>query len=98
MIARIISESKVISLDREVPMLDQTDVNILRMLALGFGAREIASILNLDFKEYTSLYTNLQRETKCWDELDIGIWWQKNQNNYADIFPDNLVTFDFTKI
>ena len=78
-------------------MLTQTDVNILRMMALGFGPREIASTLNLNFKEFKSLYSGLLQKTKCWDEIGLGLWWQKNQNDYADIFPNNLITFDFTK-
>lgn len=79
-------------------MLCQTDVNILRMMALGFGAQEIASILNLEINEFSSLYTNLLQKTKCWDELGLGVWWQKNQGEYADIFPNNLIAFDFTNL
>lgn len=98
MIAKIIVAAKIIFLYEGMPMLSQTDVNILRMLALGFEAQEIATTLNLDIKKYTSLYANLQQKTKSWDEFALGVWWQKNQNEYTDILPNNLVTFDFTKI
>lgn len=79
-------------------MLTQTDVNILRMLALGFGAREIASTLSLELKEYASIYADLMKKTKCWDELNLGVWWQQNHLEYENVFPNNLVAFDFTKI
>lgn len=45
-------------------MLTKTDMNILRMMALGFGVREIASTLNLDLKEFTSLYDDLLQKNK----------------------------------
>ncbi len=78
-------------------MLTQTDVNILRMMALGFGAREIASTLNLELKEFTNLYADLLQKTKCWDEIGLGLWWQKNLHEYTNVFPDNLAAFDFTR-
>ncbi len=79
-------------------MLAQSDVNVLRMMALGFGAREIASTLNLELKEFSSLYAGLLQKTKCWDEIGLGLWWQKNQHEYKDVYPNNLVAFDFTKL
>ena len=79
-------------------MLTPTDVNLLRMMALGFGAREIATTLKLELKEFSALYAELLHKTKCWDEIGLGAWWQQNQHKYKDVCPDNLVAFDFTKL
>lgn len=78
-------------------MLSQIEVNILRMLALGFGAEEIAKTTGLSFNEFISSYTNLLSKTKCWDDLSLGSWWAKNQHEYLDVLPDNVICFDFTK-
>lgn len=79
-------------------MLSQTEVTILRMMALGFGAKEAAGAMGLDFKEFSSLYSSLLVKTQSWDELGLGLWWAKNKDEYANLVPDNLVCFDFTKI
>ena len=78
-------------------MLSRIDINILRLLALGFGAREIASTISLDFDQFNSLYSSLLMKTKCWDETELGLWWQKHEREYIETVPDNLVAFDFTK-
>jgi len=82
----------------EVAMLSQIDVNILRLLALGVGTKEIANTIGLDFKQFNSQYASLLSKTKCWDEMALGLWWQKNQHKYLALLPDNLVAFDFTKL
>lgn len=79
-------------------MLSKTDVNLLRLLSLGFGAEEIAATIGLDFKEFISSYSNLLLKTSCWDEVDLGLWWAKNQHEYLDTLPDNVICFDFTKL
>lgn len=78
-------------------LLSQTEVNVLRMMALGFGAREIANAIQLDFNEFNGLYSSLLAKTLCWDELALGMWWAKYQHEYLSVSPNNLVCFDFTK-
>ena len=75
-------------------MLTQADVNILRMMTLGFGAREIASTLNLGLKEFTGLYAGMPHKTKCWDDIELGLWWQQNMHKYKNVLLDNLSVFD----
>jgi hypothetical protein len=78
-------------------LLSQTEVNLLRMMALGFGPREIATTLELGLKDFMALYSELLTKTKCWDDLALGLWWAKNQLQYLEIFPNNISSFDFNK-
>jgi len=75
-------------------MLSKTEINLLRMLALGFGAEEIATNLGLDFKEFIGSYSTLLLKTNCWDETGLGIWWSINQTEYLDVLQNNIVCFD----
>ncbi len=54
-------------------MLPQIDVNIFRLLALGFGTKEIASTIGLDFKQFNSQYSNLLSKTKCWGGVELDL-------------------------
>jgi DNA-binding NarL/FixJ family response regulator len=79
-------------------VLSQTEVNVFRLLALGFCVKEIATILDLELKDFVVLYSELKTKTKCWDDIELGLWWAKNQVQYLSVLPDNLLCFDFTNI
>jgi DNA-binding NarL/FixJ family response regulator len=78
-------------------LLSQTEVNLLRMMALGFGSREIATTLELGLKGFMALYSELLTKTECWDDIALGLWWAKNQRQYLELFPNNIFSFDFNK-
>ena len=73
-------------------MLTNTELNLLKMLSIGFTAQEIGASLKMGIEEFINVYSNLLIKTGSWDDTNLGFWWFQNEHIYVDKLPDNIVS------
>lgn len=73
-------------------MLDKAAITVLEYLSGGHSHKKVADILNIDHAEYLKLYCNILITTKCWDDMELGIWWQKNREQYFAYSAENVTS------
>lgn len=72
--------------------MDNVSIKILEHLASGHGHKRVADILGVEQEEYLKLFYSLLMATKCWDEIQLGTWWEEHRDEHVTKTKDNVTS------
>lgn len=73
-------------------MLDEISIKMLEYLTAGQGHKRVADILGMAQEDYLKLFYQILITTKCWDELQLGMWWEEHRHEYVVVDKGNVTS------